>query len=187
MMRIRIPIAVLLAGALSACAGLDVMPIGTSAELDGAARGFRYYQPAPFLFVHSDGKGGLISQIKFLPDTTQKMSARPYAYLASNESTLQFDAGMLTQAAEVVDETVVPAAALDGLAKALAASAKAAMMVPEAADEARVPVPYLFKIVVRNNVIELRGGPMNGAALKQDGKEKIVIRATIPGKEGKGQ
>ena len=184
MMRIRISIAVLLASTLSACAGLNVTPIGTSAELDKTAHGFRYYQPAPFLFVHSDGKGGLTSQIKFLPDTTQKMSVQPYAYLASNESTLQFDAGMLTQAAAVVDETVVPAAALDSLAKVLSAAAKAAMNVPEATNDATVPVPYLFKIVIKGNVIELRGGPMNGAALTPDGKAKMVIRATIAKKEG---
>lgn len=178
-MRTNILIAVLLAGALSACAGLNVTPIGTSTELDKAAQGFRYYQPAPYLFVYSDGKGGLISQIKYLPDTTQKMSVQPYAYLASNESTLQFDGGMLTQAAAVVDETVVPTAALDSLAKVLAAAAKAAMNVPEATNEASVPVPYLFKIVIKGNVIELKGGPMNGAALTSTGKEKMVIRATI--------
>jgi hypothetical protein len=184
MKRFSTSIIVLLAGALSACAGLNVTPIGTSKELDEAAHGFRYYQPAPYLFVYSDGKGGLVSQIKYLPDTTQKMSVQPYAYLASNESTLQFDAGMLTQAAAVVDETVVPAAALDSLAKVLAAAAKAAMNVPEAANETKVPVPYLFKIVVKGNLIELKGGPMNGAALTQDGKEKMVIHATIATKGG---
>lgn len=60
MTRIRISIAVLLAGALSACAGLNITPIGTSSQLDKTAHGFRYYQPSSYLFVHSAGKGGLV-------------------------------------------------------------------------------------------------------------------------------
>jgi hypothetical protein len=175
----RLAATALLAAMLGGCAGLDVIPIGNPGARDSSARGFRYYQPAPFLFIYSDGKGGLVSQIKYLPDTTQKMSVQPYAYLASNDSTLQFDAGMLTQAVAVVDETVVPSAALDALAKALGAAAKAALNAPEATNEARVPVPYLFRIIVKGDAIELRGGPLNGAALAPDGKTKMVIRATI--------
>ena len=171
----------LLVCVLGGCAGLTVTPIGEgkgeNSETD--ARGFRYYQPAPFLLVYSDGKGGLVSQITFLPDTTKKMSVRPYAYLASNESTLQFDAGMLTQAAAVVDATIIPSAALDTLAKALGVAAKAALNAPEATNETTVPVPYLFKIVITGNQIQLKGGPAGGAALAPDNK-KIVIKATIP-------
>lgn len=183
-MLFRLLFLVLVTCTVSACAGLDVKPIGTDAKLDKDARGFRYYQPAPFLFIYSDGKGGIVSQIKFLPDTTQKMSAQPYAYLSSNESTLQFDAGILTVASVVVDETVVPSAALDSLAKTLGAAAKAALNAPQATQEAIVPVPYLFKIVLNGDNIELRGGAMNGAALTPDGKEKMVIRATIVKREG---
>jgi hypothetical protein len=164
---------------VSGCAGLDVTPVLSDKD-EASARGFRYYQPAPFLLVYSDGKGGLISQIKFLPDTSRKMSVQPYAYLSSNESTLQFDAGMLTQAAAVVDETVVPTAALDALAKALGAAAKAALNAPTAPNEAAVPVPYLFKIVVVGDKVYLKGGPVNGAALDPSGTAQMVIRATLP-------
>jgi hypothetical protein len=176
---IYLSIAIILAGALSACAGIDVKPIRTQAD-DKCARGFRYYQPAPFLLVYSDGKGGLISQIKFLPDTTEKMSVRPYAYFASNDGTLEFDAGMLKQASVAVDETIVPVAALDALAKALGAAAAAALNAPQATNEATVPVPYLFKIVVKGDKIELNGGPKQGAALGPDGETQILIHATIP-------
>jgi hypothetical protein len=175
MRRICLTMAVLLAGALFACAGLDVKPIRNGAE-DESARGFRYYQPAPFLLIYSDGKGGLISQIKFLPDTTEKMSVQPYAIFATNESTLQFDVGILTQAAVTADETVVPAAGLDALAKALGAAYKAALNAPEATGEAMVPVPYLFKIVVVGDKIILMGGEAKGL----DGQNKATIHATIP-------
>lgn len=182
-MLLRLLLGALVAGILSACAGLDVKPINSEAD-NNVARGFRYYQPAPFLFVYSDGKGGIISKIIYLPDTTQKMSIKPYAYLASNESTLQFDTGMLTQAAAVVDETVVPTAALDSLAKVLGTVAKAALNAPESIQEATVPIPYLFKIIIKGDNIELRGGPMSGAALDKDSKTKMIIRATIAKKEG---
>ncbi len=163
---------------LYACAGLSVETLGKDAERDKAARGFRYYQPAPYLFVHSDGKGGIVSEIKFLPDISQKMSAKPYAYFATNESTLQFDAGMLTQAAAIVDETIVPGATVDALAKVLGAVVKTAFNAPGETNIATVPVPYLFKIVVKDNTIELRGGPEKGAAVDKNG-QKMVIRVTI--------
>lgn len=176
----RMSIIILLAVAIMGCAGLCVNTIGSDQKADKKAEGFRYYQPAPFLFIYSDGKGGLTSQIKYLPDTTQKMSAEPYAYLATIETTLQFDAGMLTQASAVADETAVPVAALDSLAKVLGTAAKAAIALnmPTEINEKTVPVPYLFKIIVKGNTVELNGGPTGGAAMSQD-KKKIIIKVTI--------
>ena len=54
--------------ALSACAGLTARPI-TSVDDEANATGFRYYENAPFLFVHTDGKGGPTAEIVMLPDT----------------------------------------------------------------------------------------------------------------------
>lgn len=171
---------------LTACAGLNATPVGgASGASEEEAHGFRYYQPAPYLFVHSDGKGGLISEIKYLPDTTQKMSVQPYAYLASNDSTLEFDGGMLTHASATVDETVVPKAALDSLAKVLGAAAASVLNAPGATQDNTVPVPYLFRIVIDGDNIYLNGGPADGAALDTDGKNKMVITVTIAKKEGK--
>ncbi len=168
-----------IAAALCGCAGLEVNTLGADPARDAAARGFRYYQSAPFLFVVSDGKGGLAASIKFLPDTTQKMSIRPYAFASSNDATLTFDGGLLSRAATVVDETAVPSAALDALARALAAAAKASLASSEQALDATVPVPYLFRIVQKDDVIELRGGPMQGAALDAGRTQKMVIRVTL--------
>lgn len=165
------------AAALTGCAGLDVNTLGADPARDAAARGFRYYQSAPFLFVVSDGKGGLNASIKFLPDTTQKMSIRPYAFASSNDATLEFAGGVLSRAATVVDETAVPIAALDALAKALVAAAKVAA--PELDADATVPVPYLFRIVQKDDVIELRGGPLQGAALDPTRSQKMVIRVML--------
>jgi hypothetical protein len=153
---------------LSGCAGLSVGPV----KDDNSARGYRYYQPAPFLFVRSDGKGGLSSEIIYLPDTTQKMQARPYAVLASNDATLSFSNGMLTAASITADETVVPVAFLDALTKVAGAAIAADQ--PKS-PQATAPVPYLFKIIVRTGSIELKGGP----ALGPDGVSKATISVSI--------
>jgi|KBSSwiStaDraftv2_1062776.scaffolds.fasta_scaffold401712_2 hypothetical protein len=165
--------------ALAGCAGLDVTTLGADAAADRAARGFRYYQSAPFLFVVSDGKGGVNASIRFLPDTTQKMSIRPYAFASSNEATLTFDGGVLTRAATEVDETAVASAALDALAKALAAAARASLAAAEFDADPTAPVPYLFRIVQKDDAIELRGGPLQGAALDPSRTRKMVIRVTL--------
>lgn len=159
---------------LSGCAGLSVGPVVS----DDKAKGYRFYQPAPFLFVRSDGKGGLTSEIIYLPDTTQKMSVRPYAVLASNNATLSFSNGILTEAAAVVDETVVPVAIVDALSKAAAAAIAADL--PQN-PQATAPVPYLFKITVHSGSITLSGGP----ALGPDPGKKAVINVTVSTSSGK--
>jgi len=152
------------------CAGLDVAPVSD----DKTDLGYRYYAQAPFLFVRSDGKGGLTSEIIFLPDTTQEMSAQPYAYLATNNTTLSFDKGTLTEANVVGDETVVPVALADALGKA--ASAAIAANAP-AILTATAPVPYLFKIKVDGSKVELNGGPAFGT----DGKQAVItLNVVIP-------
>jgi len=143
---------------LSGCAGLKVVPINPGGIPDSKAHGFRYYQASPFLLVATDNKGGLTSQILYLPDTTKKMSVQPFSYFATNESTLKFDNGVLTQAAATVDETVVPKAILDAMKDVLTAAAKAAAF--NVADDVQTPAPApsLFKIVVRGGEVVLLGG-----------------------------
>lgn len=142
--------------ALSGCAGMSANVV----QDDAIERGYRYYAPAPFLFVRSDGKGGLTSEIIYLPDTTQTLSVRPYAVLAANNATLSFTNGMLTEATIVGDETAVPLGFLDSLTKA--ASAAIAADLPAGSD-AKAPVPYLYRIVVQGTTVKLTGGPATGA------------------------
>lgn len=167
-MKLRAILLCLGAMALSGCAGLSAGVVSD----DGKDLGYRYYAPAPFLFVHSDGKGGLSSEIVYLPDTTQTMSLRPYAVLASNNATLTFSNGMLTEATAVVDETAVPTAFLDALSKA--ASAAIAADLP-AGPQATAPPPYLFRIIVHTNSIELKGGK----AFAKDGATPVTINVSI--------
>lgn len=106
----------------SGCAGVTVHSLGSSSSADSQARGFRYWQTAPFLFVRSDGQGGLSGEIKWLPDTTQKMSARPFAIFSSNESKLDFTNGVLTSATIKANETEVVNASLTALSKVFVAA-----------------------------------------------------------------
>ena len=133
---------------LGGCAGTIVQPIrygdsaGAPGIADDAAGGIRYYETAPFLLVYSDGKGGLQSQILYLPDRTRMRSIDPYAYFASNEATLVFDHGILTQGKTVVDETLVPKAIVGVLEKAATAALAGALN--EAGGDAPPDRPHLF-------------------------------------------
>jgi hypothetical protein len=141
---------------LSSCAGLDVKTIRTPSD-EVAAKGFRYYETALFLFVHSDGKGGLAGEIVPLPDTTRERSIRPYALWASNDTTLTFSNGTLSEASASIDQTAVASAAIDSLTKVLTTAAAFDVI----QEKAKAPPPYLFKIVVRGNSVTLIGGPPN--------------------------
>lgn len=145
---------------LAGCAGFDAHVVNENKSVDG----FPYYEVAPFLFVYSDGKGGLKSEIKFLPDTTRMRSIRPYAVLSSNESTLVFSKGTLTQAKETVDETAVASAGISALSKFLVTALPALNAIVEQKTRKGVtaPPPYLFKIVVDGERIGLYGGPPTG-------------------------
>jgi hypothetical protein len=167
-------LAVLVLFLIAGCAGLSARDVGDAGSSeDGKARGFRFYQQAPFLFIRSDGKGGLQSDIQWLPDTRRVISARPYAWLAKNETTLEFADGTLSKASTTLDETAVPTATLSALAKVMTAAAMNA--VPEIA-EGRIPTPYLFRILTDENGVHLLGGPAQDAT----GTHEVEIRVTMP-------
>lgn len=134
---------------LNACAGMTVTKVA-SADEDKDARGVRYYGTSPYLLVHTDSDGGIVADLKYLPDLKKKMSAQPYNYLASNATTLQFDRGVLTGSSVEVDQTVVPAAAISVLKDLAIAAAKvgAGLRTSGTSGKPDAPFPVLFKIVV---------------------------------------
>jgi hypothetical protein len=145
---------------LASCAGTTVTTVND--QQDETARGIRYYPPAPYLLVYTDNEGGLTSRIIYLPDTSQKMSAHPYAILASNTTAFGFDETMgylkgfsVDANAEEVPKAFV--AALEQVASAAIKAAPAANVV----EVNGVPAPHLFKIVVRGGEIQLLGGKSN--------------------------
>jgi len=154
---------------LSACAGTTVSRIAhpgvpqtadQPADMnDDDASGIRYYESAPFLLVYSDGKGGLVSQLVYLPDLTQKRVINPYAYLAANNSTLTFDKGVLTQGKVIADETVVPKALIGVLQQSAAASIGRSFNAAGGAPSPQLPPPQLFRIVLEKGQARLVGGP----------------------------
>lgn len=125
--------------ALSGCAGLT--SDSPSADENAKNDGFRYYDTSPFLLITNDGKGGLVSKILYLPDSTKLRTIKPYSFAAKNEATLTFNKGTLVQAKSVVDETIVPTAIFSALEKVATARIKAANGGKEG-----VPSPYLFRI-----------------------------------------
>ena len=175
---------------LCACAGMDARtikpdiydstankrtcdPKSIGRELcDTDAKGFRYFEEAPFLFVHSDGKGGISTEIVWLPDTTRKMSIKPYAFLATNKVSLSFTNGMLTESSTTVDETVIPEAVLSAIATAVGKGLETTSA------GAQLPLPYLFKITFDPNSGEatLLGGFPTTDATKTT---PLIIHVTL--------
>ena len=167
------------------CAGTTVRPI--TADADSSADGIRYYEAAPFLLVYTDGKGGLVSELKFLPDTTSKRSVDPFAVLAQNSSTLTFTNGVLSQSKTVVDETTVPKAIVTALEKAAAAAMGAANAPGQPLIQTTLPLPRLYRIVITKIGVSLVGGKVFSA----DNIEINTIGATInplsPGESSSGE
>jgi hypothetical protein len=128
-------------GILTGCAGIKVEP-NTS-----ESAGIRYCQSSPYLLVTTDNDGGIKTELLFLPDCSRKMSARPYSVLAKNDTTLEFENGVLRTGESEADTAIVPKAVLSALEKvATTAFAAAAANAPAATEPRRVPGPILFRI-----------------------------------------
>lgn len=134
---------------LAGCAGVDVTVIA-DANADAAANGLRYYDTSPFLLLYTDAKGGLRSELLYLPDTTKKRAITPYHYAASNDTVLTFDQGRLVQAKTAINETVLPAAVVKSLENLAAARLAAGV-------ERTIPAPSLFRIVKQGGNWTLAG------------------------------
>jgi hypothetical protein len=157
------------------CAGFSAKPI-PDITTDDKVNGIRYYEPAPFILVHTDGKGGLVSRLLYLPDTTQKMSIEPYAYLAKNKTTLTFTNGMLVFSKSEVDETIVPKSIIENLKTAAVAAAKKGFDAPQMDTVTKVPAPALFRVIVDpNGGIYLLGG----YGLDPNGDKRQDIRVVV--------
>ncbi len=152
-----------LSGFGTGCAKVTHRPLASLKAKDDTGSGIRYFRSAPYLLVHSDGKGGIEWKIVFLPDQTQPMSAEPTTFLASIDATLKFKNGVLTSSDQIGDATAVPKAlikAAQTVATAAAGAALSAAGVPSDA-EPGIPAPYLYKIVVRDDSVVFYGGQAN--------------------------
>lgn len=144
---------------LTACAGMTVTPVNSDAD-DGTALGVRYYGNSPYLLVRTDSDGGVVAELEYLPDRAKKMSARPYNYLASNATTLQFTNGVLASSSVEADSTVVPATILGVLKDLAIAAVKAgsgAGLSGDPREAPKAPLPVLFKIVTDESGVHLWG------------------------------
>lgn len=143
----------LLAG--SGCATMIHRPL--TEKDDTADRGVRYYGLSPYLLAYSNGKGGVTTEVRYLPDPAKKMSVRPEATLADVGSTMHFENGALTSAADTGDATAVTKAALSAVEK-IGVALLGANAAKAAADDPVIPAPYIYRIVVKGEDIQLIGG-----------------------------
>jgi hypothetical protein len=136
--------------------------------------GIRYLGTSPYLIAYSDGKGGVVTEVHYLPDPKKLMSATPHATLADVGSTLNFDRGVLTESTDTGDATTVPNAIL----KAVAAFGPTLLGILNEAkreQEHSIPAPYIFRIIVQGNHVVFSGSQgdtsINLTLLPQTDKE----------------
>lgn len=158
---------------VAGCAGVSYTSIPDAAA-DRTSRGFRYYDTSPYILVKTNNQGGLSSEIIYLPDTTKKRAARPYSFLAKNDTTLTFGAAgseglTLTSGSSDANAAEVP----EAIAKALGDVAKQAAtggaflktsQVPKQTKEKvaeKAPTFALFKIVKQEGEWGLIGAQNN--------------------------
>ena len=130
----------------------------SSPTMDETDTGLRYFGTSPYLIAYSDGKGGIVTQISYLPDPAKKMSAKPSSRLTDVTAEMEFDRGVLTTSKETGDATAVPKAIVEAV-QAFAPQLLKALNKVDKTNEYTVPPPYLFKIVVRGNDVYFMGGP----------------------------
>lgn len=147
---------------LTGCAGVAHQPV-SDAVADQRVTGLRYYDTSPYLFIRTDNQGGLTSEFVYLPDTTKKRSAKPFAFLAKNKTVLTWeeDGTALTSSASDVDTGEVPKAIVEALEETGKTFLKNLNF--DAGDDktrtapATAPKAYIFKVVKRNGVWGLVG------------------------------
>jgi len=143
---------------------LAILLAGCTAEVthqadtnDATATGIRYYESAPYLIVYSDGHGGLLWQIRYLPDQSRLMTATPKVSGAHVETTMYFQNGILASSSTVGDTTELPKAIIATIQNAIPLLAAAA----EGQTRKGFPAPYIYKLVVKDNTITFLGGEGN--------------------------
>ena len=137
--------------AMSGCAQLKHRPVADFND----PKGIPYYEGTHYLLVHSDGKGGIVWRILFLPDKNKKRVADPTVVLASLNTTLTFTNGILGQSKAVADTTGVPKAVIAAVEKA------AALLAPlnaELETPHQLPRPHLYRMTWTGDQMQLVGG-----------------------------
>lgn len=181
------------------CAGLTTERDTVSDDLTRGflfahkSRGFRYYQTATYLLVHTDNNGGFVTKVLTLPDMNHRMSLKPYSFIASQELDFNFSNGTLGSVKANSDATALPKALIGAAQAAASAAAKAGLLdsktTTEIKTQRRVPGPYLFKIVHKSDGPRLIGSggkeilipiPAAPKVLDIEGEEASAVSATSP-------
>lgn len=128
---------------LAGCAGVDYTTNTKTLKTGDDLGGIPYYEPARYLLVNSDGKGGLNWQIIALPDQSTLHVAKPYEFISKLETSYTISNGMLTEVSETVDTSA-------GI-KAIGEAVKAflpLLMAGANAPKVELPAFQLFRIQV---------------------------------------
>ncbi len=123
---------------------------------DAKDTGIRYYGASPYLIAYSDGKGGIVTEVQYMPDPAKMMSAMPSARLADVDSTMEFEHGVLKSSEDSADASALPKAVIEAIEK-VAPSLIASAFNKTEEPSPTVPAPYVFKIVVHGSDVHFVG------------------------------
>lgn len=127
---------------------------------DGVTDGIRYYRPATYLLIQPDYEKHTAKATFFHgPDISRAYVVKPFAWLSTNKTNLEFNAGMLSQVSNDSDSTKVPKAVIEAgstlIQKALeAAAAKATPGVAAKGPES--PQVFVF-MLTESGVVQILG------------------------------
>jgi hypothetical protein len=148
--------AVTLASLLTLSGGCATVTHQSTTSGNSDDKGIRYLGTSPYLIAYSNGKGGVVTEVHYLPDPNKLMSASPSAKLADVGSTMNFDRGVLTDSTDTGDATAVPGAILKAV-EAFGPKLLGILNETQKDQEHSIPAPYIFKIVVNGTRVVFRG------------------------------
>jgi hypothetical protein len=167
---LRIALALIICLISFGCATVNVKTLDK--KEDCCDTGIRYYERAPFLLVYSDGKGGVVTKVHYLPDRNKLRSVHPFNFMASNKNTLNFKDGMLEDSTNIIDATAVPKAVIKAV-ETVASTVLKGMADFVATEKGHIskfvyvlPPPELYRIYIKGEEVELVGGAGKGPPIQ---------------------
>ena len=123
--------------------------------------GIRYFAPSTYLLLTPDTKNGKVKVTKYtLPNTQKLYAVDSFAWMATNDTTINFDHGMIKDVTSKQNSVKVIASSIEALSalaqsvlEAAAASASKAASAARLAGQPPVtkPVPPVFFYYVNGN------------------------------------
>jgi len=152
-------VAALIAVGFSGCTSVAPVPVPRANPFPDEPGGIPYYDGSYYLLIYADGHGNLKWSLEYIFDPAKKMIYKASATLASLETSLKFNYGLLSESTTTADSTAVPTAILGAFKTVLSAG----VMNDLTSGATKVPTPRIYKVLIHGDQVELLGADDQGA------------------------